>query len=215
LIDNSTDDDYASKDLQSFSACVEGDVAAAVRQLASEDNPFHRRTLVRTLFAAVEGFAYMLKNELLESGDTSVFSAAELAMLREEAYAVDSKGEAYTQPKFVPTDVNFRFALNMYVRETGTPFKPRLGDGGWEAFKQALKIRHRLVHPKSTESMIVHDDELKTVFRAYDWFHVTLIECMESVNVDLKASVEKLRQQVTQEEIGDASQDEANSSRSE
>ena len=61
-------------------------VASALEALERDDSPYHRRTYVRTTFAAVEALAAFLRQEALESVKLGSLrlSNGEIAVLREE-----------------------------------------------------------------------------------------------------------------------------------
>ncbi len=64
------------------------DVAAAQADLASEDTQYRRRTLVRTTFAAIEGWSHALKQLALAAAEhkPDPFSPAERVLLRAESF---------------------------------------------------------------------------------------------------------------------------------
>src|SRR5215471_15046290 len=93
------------------------DVGTALRRCKQDDSQFNRRTLVRTVFACIEAMTYGLKQDCLITLETSAgtLPVSELgpliALLKEETYSLDGKGEPQGQARFLPTDQNFRFAI--------------------------------------------------------------------------------------------------------
>ena len=97
------------------------DSGSASEQLrAAPDSQIARRAYVRSTFGMVEGITNYLKTLALRVGESNrdLFTAAETALLREESYAVNAKGEAYVQPRFIKIEDNLVFALRMYLRGT-------------------------------------------------------------------------------------------------
>ena len=72
-------------------AALSSDVAAARAAMVSNDTQFARRQFVRTTFAKLEGLTSTLKQLCLRPPTT--YSAAESALLREETFSLDDKGE--------------------------------------------------------------------------------------------------------------------------
>src|SRR6266699_4525903 len=72
-------------------AALSSDVAAARAAMVSNDTQFARRQFVRATFAKLEGFTSTLKQRCLRSPKN--YSAAQIALLREETFSLDDKGE--------------------------------------------------------------------------------------------------------------------------
>jgi hypothetical protein len=128
-------------------------------QMGDGDTPYKRRTFVRTIFGEVEGVIHAIKQSCLHS-PLSCYSSAELAMLKEETYSVNDKGQASVGQAKIRFEANFHFALEMLVRGTSLPAKIDKGGEGWQAFKEALRVRDRLMHPKKIADLDVSDQEL-------------------------------------------------------
>ncbi|MGG3283606.1 hypothetical protein [Paenibacillus solani] len=152
------------------------DVDSAFKLLGAEDNQYNRRCYIRTVFAAVEALTYVLKQKCLDRPDINrnIYTEAEIALLKEESYTLNNRAEAVSRNNFLPTADNFRFALNMYMRNS-TGYKLDLSDGGWELFNKALKIRHRIVHPKATVDFMIPDRDLEIVIKGYSWFNWVVV----------------------------------------
>ena len=148
------------------------DVAAAREDRAAHDDQYRRRTLVRTTFAAIEGWSYALKQAALEHATQTpdLFSAAELACLREESYDLSERGEARVGRKILRTVPNTRFALRMFLRCEGVDdshFNDRDSAEFWSAFQRANDVRNRIVHPKQAADLTISDEELELVEGVY------------------------------------------------
>lgn len=171
-----------------FLAELAQDVRVSASALAAQDTQAHRRSYVRTVFASIEGTANHLKIIALERGVASptLFSNAEIAILREEAYALNAKGEAYVQPRFLRTEDNLVFALRMYMRDLPAAFEIDRGGRGWQSFIQALSIRHRVTHPRRVADLEISDDEMKHVHGAYAWFNYTVVNNLLNAVTELR-----------------------------
>jgi hypothetical protein len=65
---------------------------------------------------------------------------------------------------------NFKFAFESYGSVNGFAFKLDYKDKRYEDFRGVIKVRHRLMHPKSLEGFRVSDEEVLQVPRAQAWF---------------------------------------------
>jgi hypothetical protein len=128
----------------------------------------------------MEALTFILKQEALKIATRSpgLYSFAELAMLREESYAIGTKGEAYSSPKFTPMPETFRFTINMMMKGTLPGFAIHVGVPGWEALKKATAIRNRLAHPKAAPEMTVTDGELRCVQDAFFWVNDSTVKAL-------------------------------------
>lgn len=171
------------------------DVRQALEAVGIEDSQYNRRTLIRAVFAAIEGVVFMLKDHALGSADKSpgLYSVAELAMLRDEAYNLKDNGTARTRTYYPATEANLRFALHMYARgiDVTTSFD---ADGtGWQGFRDALKVRNRVTHPKTSTDYTVSDPELAGARATYFWFMRVVITDLFGAVPALQSLLQKVR----------------------
>lgn len=79
------------------------DVDEAVAYGRTNPSPFTHRTLVRTHFALVEGLAYRLRQVTLASLEgTELLTLVEVAVLKEERYALNAKGHPVNAKGYEP-----------------------------------------------------------------------------------------------------------------
>ena len=134
------------------------------------DNQFKRRSHVHFIFACVEGYTFIKKqfalalyekmrlNRKITIGN---FSERQMAWLKEEAYG----------QKFPGFEDNFKFSFQAMSTVMGIKFDLSLDrDPGWHSFRMALTIRNRITHPKHIHDMIVSDEEIFHVMKAFYWF---------------------------------------------
>lgn len=159
---------------------------------AAGDTPTNRRAYIRAVFALIEALVFTSKQAILR--DRMNYSDAEMAMLREETYNV-SKGAAFSQMKFIPIEENFRFMLAMMNRRAKEEHKESFDGAGWQAFKQATKIRHRLTHPKQRTDLDVTDTEIEIFHTTFSWVFSCFMRGIVSLfGRDDKDSIELSRQ---------------------
>jgi len=161
----------AVRELKNIYATLQADLYEAQELHKASDNQFSRRVLVRAFFAFIEGLAYNLRQVTLAScKELPNVSLGELFLLREQMYEIDEKGKMKSpREKFLATGSGFLFSLRMYPKAHGGQYNPQLGDGGWEAFKNALLLRDSITHPKSAEKLEISDNALMNFAQAAEW----------------------------------------------
>src|SRR5262249_28488275 len=143
----------------SFTHILVHDVIAAETRMRENDNQTHRRELVRSVFAAIEGLHWQLKRDVLEhaAGD---LSPHEYAAMVEETYSVDDRGNVNIASRFLPLTTAIRLVVNVVKRYRPT-YQLDFNHVGWANLKAAVEVRNRLVHPKTLEDLNVSEDEIK------------------------------------------------------
>jgi hypothetical protein len=198
--------DTKDDDLADLIDVLHADMERALNALLAVPEQYERRTFSRAFFAAVEATTFLMKQQCLKrvEAGAKLYTFEEIALLREETYSLDQRGQITTQSKFLPTELNFRFALELFMRETVKDFRLKVDDAGWGFFKQAAQIRNRITHPKSVKLANLTHDETRTVVRAYAWFAQTIVVCMtESAEIHEAQAVairSKLKDWVAQSE---------------
>lgn len=166
MAETTTDDPHA--DLADLFTAATTDITDLQKRLREADSPTDRRALVRSVFAFVESMLFALKQEALHH--SSIFSPAELALLREESYELGDDGEAWIRPARLTLKRNLKFTFIAFAKAWRTRSRLDLSDAGWQNFQSALKVRDRLMHPKRIADLDVSDDEVRMVNHASVWF---------------------------------------------
>jgi len=148
------------------------DVEAAREALAASDAQFNRRSYVRTVFSLIEGETYLRKQYALMLHELGAIKLtdAEVAILREEQYRLNSKGEPDSQPLFLRLPENLRFSFRVDAKVHGREYKLETSGRGWESFLKALAVRHRITHPKQFEDFEITDEEVARVNDTLEWY---------------------------------------------
>jgi len=96
---------------------LNGDVVDCVIALRRTDRQVHRRSFVRAVFAAIEGFVSVMKADVIEDSYAGRFtlSRAERAVLLEEAYDLTDTGQPRLRPFFLSTAKNVRFVFALFA----------------------------------------------------------------------------------------------------
>jgi hypothetical protein len=149
------------------------DVAEADALRAALDTQFHRRNYVRAHFAFLDGFSFSLRqsalkyfeSDLLERTETHV---AEMALLYEQSPTLTDTGKLQLQPLRMSFLPHLAFTLRLLAEKAKINID-FFGDDRWNGLRQAVRIRHRLTHPKDESDLSVTDEDLKTIGRANKW----------------------------------------------
>jgi len=133
-----------------------------------------RRIFVRSVFSMIESECYRLKENTLSlirknSFERNKFSPGDISLLEEKAYSLDNKGRIEEKSIHLKTESNLRFAFSSAAKFS-LDFKLDVSDTGWESFKKAIKIRHRVTHPKKISDLSISDEEKDSVKKAFLWF---------------------------------------------
>jgi hypothetical protein len=139
---------------------LRADVREAGEMLATGYSNFRLRTYLRTFFALVEGSTFALKQLILmKHQHLPYLSDGELNLLREITYELDERGNITTRPKYVDTATNIRFLVRCVTKaislESGVLFDGK----GWVAFRESIRIRNQITHPKDAASLKLIDSD--------------------------------------------------------
>jgi hypothetical protein len=162
----------------SFTHVLVGDVVAANNRLESIDTPTHRRELIRTVFAAIEGLHWQLKQDVLRHAEVVTrLSPHEHSALLEETYSVDPQGSVRTQPRFLPLPTAIRLVVSI-VKRYRPEYVVDFAHPGWANLREAVAIRNRLVHPRELTDLTVSDIEIRQALSAFNWLLALVIEVL-------------------------------------
>ncbi|MDH5217575.1 MAG: hypothetical protein OEX19_07760 [Gammaproteobacteria bacterium] len=155
------------------------DIEKCVLLLDKEDSQFYRRTYVRALFAYLEGFAYMTRQFAIEMDQITykrfgVMDWDRHFLLHDEIPSIGNNGKITKQSNRVSFIDHFAFSLKAHADVVG--YKGDiLADNGWQSLKGALKIRHRLTHPKKSVDVQVTDEDIQLCKSGYNWFSKLIV----------------------------------------
>ncbi len=129
------------------------------------------RAYVRAVFALLEGVSFGFRQLAAKLPETEhCLTKGELAVLNDESYGLKDNGEVSTTTRFLKVHQGTRFTFAICKRVYKIQAEISYADSGWNSFMKAIKIRDRLMHPKSVEALDVTEDELNIVSDALKWF---------------------------------------------
>src|SRR5690606_37580371 len=154
------------------------DVAAAMeRHQADRSSHFFRRTVIRTSFSAIEGLVWTMKQSsvALVEAYPDVYEPEDLFVLKELSYAVTPAGRTYTRPLFLPVTAGIKLVLTTLNRNPWVSHTVDLNHPSWSALHVALRVRHRLTHPKTGADLLVSESDVRQAVSAHSWTLATTL----------------------------------------
>jgi hypothetical protein len=146
------------------------------------DYEFHARQLLRAVFAYIEGVTFSVKitaaNQCLEKNID--ISPPERYIAGEVSYELNDKGEVVEHPAQIRLAANVRFAFTLLERVYGYPSQFDPSSEWWFCFKESIKVRNRLMHPRMPKDLDVSGDEIVKALKAKNGFNATLLRYTES-----------------------------------
>lgn len=160
------------------------DAGFAESDMDKNDADYYRRNFVRALFAMIEGSIFVIKQGTLIAGfSEGSLSFAEIALLKEETFDLDNRGNVRSQVKFLRIADNFKFAAKMASKVFDCNLELGVGTREWDSFLELIRIRNRVTHPKGSSDFEISQDEAelaRTVFYWFNDFIVALVECVSA-----------------------------------
>ena len=167
----------AVNELKRIFTVLANDLESALELGRADPSQFVHRTLFRTYFAYVEGVAFQLRQVTLASlQGTDLLTSAELALLREERFQLNSKGIPEAKENYQQVLPNLLFSLRCYVKNHGAAYLPDTGHHGWESMRKAVAVRDRLMHPRSTGGLEITEEDIQYFVAGAAWWKRTLLE---------------------------------------
>jgi hypothetical protein len=154
-------------------------------------NP-RRRLAIRSIASYIEAIANALKGAALSSWSNDSLSPAERALANDETYSLKENGAAQTAVAKTKTTANLLFAFRIYAKANHAIFAPDTSGAGWRDLRNFIQVRDRLTHPKRMSELSVTDEEIRTAFRAFQWFEEQFIELLMSAVHASAVEVERL-----------------------
>jgi len=173
-------------DLKETKDKLVADEKICMQKAGETGSQFWYRMFIRSFFAHVEGISFKLKKHALywdRKQKSNKLTVGEIAIINEENYKLKDNGKVTAYPSFSNVDKNLRFAINVFSKVHSITFEWKLkNDPRWNDFKDTIKIRNRLTHPKKAEELDFTQEEGDKLFRAHEWFLETITEAIDLVN---------------------------------
>lgn len=148
----------------------------ALRIIMQKNNSrFWYRVLARSIFSYIEfSLSYMKKHILLtnEKDEDLGLSNDDLLVLND--VLDNDKNEINPKVKRLSLKKNIKFVFEKFAYSNWIldyEFSPNKND--WNTFMNAISIRNRVTHPKSTKDLRVKITDVKILIKTYEWFYTT------------------------------------------
>ena len=163
---------HSASDL--FAKVLAEDVHQAKIRMERDPTESHLREFIRATCSAIEAQAWQLKMYVIEQVLPKKASGHEIAALKEESYAINDKGEIYIQPKGYALKVGLRLVFSL-LKKYEIPVDVDFSSKDWKNIDAAVKIRNRVMHPKSMSDISVSNTDAECCYRAFIYVHNMLL----------------------------------------
>ena len=157
-------------------AIDEGEVDEAGN--VSADYEFHARNLIRAVIAYIEAVTFSVKvhsvDKCMKAGIK--ISDHERYLAVEIDSALNDKGEIRERPSKIRLASNVRFAFNLYEKASGEKIKFDPSDEWWSCFKETIRVRDRLTHPRLPEDIDISGKEIANAMKAWTGYEKVLLD---------------------------------------
>jgi len=144
------------------------------------------RAAVSVLFAGIEGSLFVLKQMFHDVPQLNASLRPEdTGFLREKIPSpyLNDNGTVDLKNAKIPLGTNVRFLERISNEVLGTHLDI-VNSGHWDDFKDAVRVRDRVTHPRSVDDMGVSEEELKLMTRVFFAF----VDFFGDIIAALKAS---------------------------
>lgn len=199
-----TNDDSAITMDAPFIAVLLLDVDTVISRRDTSDSATHRRELIRTAFAAIEGVIWVYRNHVAAvARDLEALEPGEQMALAERSYTVTEQGKVFEQQRYLSMTATFRLISRIVSRLSETADRSFEGTE-WNDFRKALKVRHRITHPKSENDLVIANGDIEAALCAFYWVLDVTLQDIQAVNIAYREWVEQMRRILDALKRGDA-----------
>ena len=160
---------------------LKDDCVAHRNAFINNDNQLHRRAFVRSVFAYIEGVLHQQKQFTYKLGDgTGKLSDEEMLRLKDSRRKTNQQGEDVLVPHFMRFKDNFKFTFSAFSKSCNSTFELDLNENSWNVLQASLKVRDRLMHPKSPEDLLITELEIQEASETFLWFSIVIYESVST-----------------------------------
>jgi hypothetical protein len=172
---------------ESFIGMLLADVATAMERHSLSGTQSHRRDLIRTTFAALEGLSWTYREHITGvARGSGLVTLEEESALSEISYQVSDQGKIVGQPRHLSMPAMIRLTTRIAVR-LSPDLNIRFDTVSWERFREAISMRNRITHPKSEADLHIDDNDVSTCLSSFFWLLEISSRAMEAANAALKS----------------------------
>ena len=165
----------ALDDLRDLLKEAAGDLSSLGKIAEDTREQWAMRGFIRAVFALIEGVVFAMKQTALVQH--TWFTHAELAVLREETPQLNDKGQVTVAPMNLNLARNIRFAFEALSRSLKGQNALNVDGHRWATFQRSVKVRNRLMHPKTVMDLRVTYEEMREAGDVFGWFNALFGAC--------------------------------------
>ncbi len=167
---------------ETFLGMLSYDVILSLQRMEQEDSQAARRDVIRTIFAAVEGYCEEYRDHVRSvAEDIEPFDDITKLALSETYYFVTEAGVVEQQRRFVPITSSIRLVTRL-AKQISPEIEVDFSGSDWHRFRKAIAIRNRITHPKRPTDLSISDDDIKDVESAFFWLLDVISHVMAAMN---------------------------------
>lgn len=153
----------------SFLQILIDDILVAAERLEKENLDTHKRELIRTIFAGIEGNIWYYQERIKKlASDIEILDSTTLLALEQKQCHVANDGSYSTKNVYISTKTMFRFVYKI-AKEINKDLDIDFGNGGWEKLNKAYEIRNRITHPKTIDDLSISRQDVEIVLSGSVW----------------------------------------------
>ena len=185
---------------ETFFGILTQDVILSMERQERSDTQATRRDLIRTMFAAIEGYVWEYREHVRSviSDISTIPTLTELA-LSEMSFTVTENGKVLPQTRFITLTSMIKLVSRL-AEEQSPELQVDFTEAGWSDLQQAIKIRNRITHPKSRYDLKISLQDIAISQAGFFWilhFITTVMESTTAVllqySIDLRLLVDELK----------------------
>lgn len=143
----------------------------------------YNRVFVRSLFSMIEGMTYRIRQILLHryKNNEINLTTEQALVLKESSVYIDDTGICITKQKNYRFENLVRFTFKTYcdIYKKKEILDKYISDNRYCLFKDAIKIRNRVTHPKTGNDIFVNGRELILLLSVENWFDDLIFDIFE------------------------------------
>jgi hypothetical protein len=125
-----------------------------------------------------------------------------VALCEEVIYDLDNTGKVKERDARLRFRENLIFAFSVFGRVKGVSYTLPIGDSGGQALTRSIKVRDRLMHPKSPDDLSVKDDEVRDALTGLRWVWAHHLKLMREILAKVEAENDALRRAIEEQKSG-------------
>lgn len=190
----------AIHDLDEILKVLGQDFIDVTNKLFQDASNFWLRIYIRAFFALVEGATYSLKQIAIQANDLQpCLTDAELSLLKEITCELNENGEVKLRSRYLEILSNIRFTFKAIKKVFKMEFEINFIDNGWQNFRDSLKIRHQITHPKNAHDLLVSEldngqgKKVVIIADASRWYMLQISMLINEIKISSKSYKNKVK----------------------